>query len=244
MGNDLTEEEVAARDRTIAELRAKLDEQRAAAIEFENHHVRRMRLIETELYGECPKGCGCVTEDDPDRRDCACDGPCCMSENWPVPHAELRSSLDNFERMLWVISRTTMKPADWDATALVVDRSAAYPPGTYYPTSIALYPAPTTTPGDDRWWGPDADFVNDDSDDGGWSLAQCVAILASTTVALLDVDRRGANRDDEYKAAAQAWWDGMAGDLWNEAANVATPCAVCGAKSLIVCVCYLGEVPS
>ena len=26
----------------------------------------------------CPSGCGCrVGSDDPDRHDCACDGPCC-----------------------------------------------------------------------------------------------------------------------------------------------------------------------
>jgi hypothetical protein len=32
----------------------------------------------------CPSGCGCVTEEDPDRRDCACDGPCCFAEQWPI----------------------------------------------------------------------------------------------------------------------------------------------------------------
>jgi hypothetical protein len=31
----------------------------------------------------CPAGCGCVTEEDPDRRDCACEGPCCTAPNWP-----------------------------------------------------------------------------------------------------------------------------------------------------------------
>jgi hypothetical protein len=32
----------------------------------------------------CPNGCGCVTEEDPDARDCACDGPCCFGEAWPI----------------------------------------------------------------------------------------------------------------------------------------------------------------
>jgi hypothetical protein len=31
----------------------------------------------------CPSGCGCVTEDDPDARECACDGPCTMDPAWP-----------------------------------------------------------------------------------------------------------------------------------------------------------------
>lgn len=31
----------------------------------------------------CPAGCGCVTESDPDRRECACDGPCTMDPAWP-----------------------------------------------------------------------------------------------------------------------------------------------------------------
>jgi len=31
----------------------------------------------------CPSGCGCryMTED-PDRRDCACNGPCCFDPDW------------------------------------------------------------------------------------------------------------------------------------------------------------------
>lgn len=39
---------------------------------------------------ECPSGCGCRWYDDADRRDCACDGPCC-TELWEVlPNGEDR----------------------------------------------------------------------------------------------------------------------------------------------------------
>lgn len=31
----------------------------------------------------CPAGCGCITESDPDARECACDGPCTMDPAWP-----------------------------------------------------------------------------------------------------------------------------------------------------------------
>lgn len=39
----------------------------------------------------CPRGCGCVTAEDPDARDCACDGPCCFGENWPIRAGEPES---------------------------------------------------------------------------------------------------------------------------------------------------------
>lgn len=31
----------------------------------------------------CSSGCGCRTAEDPNRRDCACDGECCMDPDWP-----------------------------------------------------------------------------------------------------------------------------------------------------------------
>jgi hypothetical protein len=32
-----------------------------------------------DLWPLCPDGCGCrLGTDDPDARECACDGPCCM----------------------------------------------------------------------------------------------------------------------------------------------------------------------
>jgi protein gp37 len=37
----------------------------------------------------CPAGCGCSFAQDPDRRDCACDGPCRMDEDWPRPAAAI-----------------------------------------------------------------------------------------------------------------------------------------------------------
>jgi hypothetical protein len=35
------------------------------------------------VWRECPAGCGCITEGDPDRHECACDGPCTLDANWP-----------------------------------------------------------------------------------------------------------------------------------------------------------------
>ena len=33
--------------------------------------------------GDCPNGCGCRRNtNDPDRNDCACDGPCTMDATW------------------------------------------------------------------------------------------------------------------------------------------------------------------
>jgi hypothetical protein len=43
-----------------------------------------VQVVRSQLM-PCPSGCGCVTAEDPDRNDCACDGPCCMAEQWPIP---------------------------------------------------------------------------------------------------------------------------------------------------------------
>lgn len=152
--------------------------------------------------------------------------------------------VDVLSRVLWVLSRTVVKPADWDPTALVVDRSAAYPPDTFYPTSVALYPAPGTNPGADRWWAPDCDFVNEETDDGGWPLAQCLAILASNTTSLLYIDRMRSAVRPERSMAARSWWDGMVDDVWNDRANVSTTCEKCGEQPLFLCTCERADVGS
>lgn len=36
----------------------------------------------------CPGGCGCIDEEDPDRFDCACSGPCTMDAEWPYLREE------------------------------------------------------------------------------------------------------------------------------------------------------------
>jgi hypothetical protein len=36
----------------------------------------------TTTYCPCPAGCGCAGPDDADATECACDGPCTMSETW------------------------------------------------------------------------------------------------------------------------------------------------------------------
>ena len=41
----------------------------------------------------CPAGCGCVRGDDPDRRDCGCDGPCCMDIDWPEGRIPFRLAI-------------------------------------------------------------------------------------------------------------------------------------------------------
>lgn len=44
-----------------------------------------VREILIDRYAQpCPNGCGCRLEEDPDRHDCACDGPCCMATEWPI----------------------------------------------------------------------------------------------------------------------------------------------------------------
>lgn len=34
-------------------------------------------------FPPCPSGCGCRHPDDPDQRECACDGPCTQDGEWP-----------------------------------------------------------------------------------------------------------------------------------------------------------------
>ncbi len=36
--------------------------------------------LERLVRDACPSGCGCVAADDADRRECACDGPCCFGD--------------------------------------------------------------------------------------------------------------------------------------------------------------------
>lgn len=136
---------------------------------------------------------------------------------------------DMLSRVLWVLSRIKVTPAEWDESALVIDKSLAYPPDTNYPTKVALYPAPGT----DRWWGPDADFVNEDTDDLSFPLAQAIAALAVNVVLLLKIDCEHPRSSE----AAQAWWDGMTEDIWNHAADVVTTCGVCGGSPLWRCSC-------
>lgn len=114
---------------------------------------------------------------------------------------EQTSEPDVLRRVLWVLNRTTVTPADWHPGALVVERKAAYPEGAFYPTAVTLYPLP----GEDRWWGPDSDFVAEDRPDGGFSLAEALALLADVTVQLAAHERR---KDDS------SWWDSMAGNWW------------------------------
>lgn len=38
---------------------------------------------QTQMARTCPNGCRCrYMTNDADRADCACDGPCCMDEDW------------------------------------------------------------------------------------------------------------------------------------------------------------------
>jgi hypothetical protein len=47
----------------------------------------------TTTYCPCPAGCGCIGPDDADATECACDGPCTMSDTWVddrTPPTDLR----------------------------------------------------------------------------------------------------------------------------------------------------------
>lgn len=43
----------------------------------------------SSVSATCPSGCGCRRgTNDPDRLDCACDGPCCFDEDWDQPFCD------------------------------------------------------------------------------------------------------------------------------------------------------------
>jgi hypothetical protein len=52
----------------------------------------------TRTFCPCPSECGCFGPDDPDATECACDGPCTMSDTWVVdrttPHLLDQPAMD------------------------------------------------------------------------------------------------------------------------------------------------------
>ena len=137
-----------------------------------------------------------------------------IASTTPTPE-QVKARNELMLRTVWVLNRTKVTPAEWDPTVLVVDRSAAYPSDTMFPTKVALEPLP----GEDRWWGPDSDFVNEDADDGGFPLTQALVSLAMVTAELCWLDAHGDVkpwRTAERIATSLAWWERMGQDIWNE----------------------------
>jgi len=56
----------------------------------EKERPSRVEYPRNPRWRECPAGCGCITESDPDANECACEGPCTLDPLWPICSIGLR----------------------------------------------------------------------------------------------------------------------------------------------------------